>query len=123
MIGISAASRLTLTLITQDEMNQRTASALNTLETAARLYQSGLTEAEIRRIVPADPVVDSLTIAPSTPTIAGLGTIQAATVSVTYHPAPADQTWTGHLWTGGNRTATRTSSVTVCRSGLSATVN
>lgn len=123
MIGISAASRLSLALLTQDEMNQRASTAFTYQESVARLYQMGFDEAEIRQLVPADPVIESLTITPSTPAVAGLGTIQAATITVSYRPSPATQSWTAHTFTSGDKNAVRTVSVTAYRSGLSATVN
>jgi type II secretory pathway pseudopilin PulG len=122
MIGISAASRLTLTLLTQDEMNQRSSTALNYLETSARLYQMGLDEADIRLIVPGDPVVDSLTLTPVTG-FAGVGNLEAMDVTVSFHPAAATQSWTGHIWTSGKKDAVRSSNVTAYRSRTSNTVN
>ena len=122
MIGISAASQLSLTLITQDEVNQRSATALNYLETVARLYQGGLDEADIRLIVPADPVVTTLTITPSTPAVTGLGTMEAATISVTFKPVPSTQTWTTRTWTAGHKDASRTSTIVAYRSSLSRTI-
>jgi type II secretory pathway pseudopilin PulG len=123
MIGVSAASQLTLTLITQDEMNQRASTAYSYLETAARLYQMGFDEAEILAIVPDDPIVDSLTVTPATPSVTGLGTIQSATLSVIFHPSPATESWTANIWSSGNKNATRTSTLTAYRSPLSSTVN
>ncbi|MCB1085561.1 MAG: prepilin-type N-terminal cleavage/methylation domain-containing protein [Verrucomicrobiae bacterium] len=126
MIGVSAASKLTLTLITQDEMNQRAATAMNYQETAVRLFQLGLDEADIRLLLPADPVVDSMTITTSSPSISlpgGSMTMESASIAVTYHPSPATQSWTANIWTSGDKNATRTTTITAFRSPLSNTVN
>lgn len=123
MIGISAASRLTLTLLTQDEMNQRASTALNYQETAVRLFQMGLSEADIRLIVPADPVVESMTFANGALSYAAPDSLESAAITVTFRPSPATQSWTGHIWTSGNKDVVRTFTVTAYRNALTNTVN
>ncbi len=130
MIGVSAASSLTLALITQDEMSQRTATALNYQENAAQLYRLGLSPTQVEALLPADPVVSDLTIATGTesvahsPTVPGLPnvTMPYADVSVTFNPGSATQSWTGRTWTGGDKDASRTLTLRAFRSPTSRTV-
>ncbi len=130
MIGISGASSLTLTLITQDEMSQRTAVALNTQENAAELFRMGLSAADIAALLPDDPVTTTLTVTTGvesvahSPAVPGLPNLSMpyADITVTFNASPATESWTGRIWTGGVKDAARTLTLRAYRSGTSITV-
>lgn len=130
MIGISGASSLTLALITQDEMSQRTAIALNTQESAAELFRLGLSAAEIGALLPDDPVTTSLSVATGvesvahTPAVPGLPNLSLpyADITVTFNASPSTESWTGRIWTSGDKNASRTLTLRAYRSGTSITV-
>jgi type II secretory pathway pseudopilin PulG len=114
MIGISAASQLTLTLITQEEMNRRTTTALNYQENVAGMYRLGFDEAEIDALVPDDPVVQTMTLTPGVHDLGGgMGNMDFADITVAFNPVPADSAWSADLWTGGDPAALRTSTIQV----------
>lgn len=118
MMGISAASALTLTLLTQDEMNQRHDIALAETELIAQLYQLGLDEPAIRQVVPSSNVVEQFTLTPGSETVPGVGSLPSALISVRFNPSPATESWTGRIWTAGLKTDTRTLEFQVYRSSL-----
>lgn len=121
LIGISAAASLSLTMVTQEEMNERSVTAANYLDNAARLYQLGVDKGQILNLLPVEPVVDSLTFSERdvTVTIAGgsIISIPAVRMNLTYKAttATANNPVSTALWTGGNQTVRRTESVEVIR--------
>lgn len=123
MIGVSAASSLTLALITQDEMNERTALAINFQECAARLYQEGLSPAQIQNLIPEVAVVSDLSFTTGTesvthsPAVPGLPAVplQYADVTVTFNPSPATESWSARKWTAGGNADSRTLTVRAYR--------
>ena len=117
MGGIAAAAQLTLTLLTQEEMNQRAATALNVQENAATLFRLGFDGTEIEAILPPDPVIDKLDIKILTHDLGnGLGDMEYADVTVEYTPTSADETYQAELYTGGNEGDVLTDTVSVFRS-------
>ena len=130
MIGVSAASQLTLALITQDEMSQRTSTVLNYQENAAFLYRMGLSNAEIAKVLPADPAVDSLSVTRSQETVSNSPAVteipdmnmEYADITVQFYPSPATQTWTAGIWTGGAKGVSRSLTLRSYRSRNSLTV-
>ncbi|MCB1229603.1 MAG: hypothetical protein KDN19_05025 [Verrucomicrobiae bacterium] len=130
MIGVSAASALTLALITQDEMNERTCVALNYQENAASLYRLGLSESQIEALLPPESVVSDLTMTTGTesvahtPAVPGLpsASVGYADVTITFNPSPATQSWTGGIWTGGGKSDSRTITQRAYRSDTSITI-
>ena len=60
MIGISAAASLSLSLITQEEINERSVRALNYQDSAAMLIQLGVPSNQIAGLLPDEPVVNSI---------------------------------------------------------------
>lgn len=115
LIGIAAAGSMSLALITQEEINERSIIAVNYLDNAARLYQLGVDASEIQGILPTEPIVDSLGFSNRTVTATGIGNIPATTLTLTYHPSPAKGTSAAGNWTGGDKDATRQIQVEVIR--------
>lgn len=118
LIGISAAASMSLTLLTQEEINERSVKAFNYLDNAARLYQLGVPADQIEGILPDEPLVDSLGESTSTAAVPGLGNVEVQTLTVTYHPSSASEKndTSKEEWTGGDKDTTRTASVSVIRS-------
>ena len=118
MMGISAASALTLTLLTQDEMNQRHGVALAEAELIAQLYHLGLDEPAIRQVVPPSSVVETFTLTPGSESVSGVGTLPSAAISVQFNPSPATESWTGQVWTAGLKTDSRSIEIQTYRPSL-----
>jgi len=102
--GVAAAASLTLTSARLEEITHRKARVLALTEGAARLWQLGLNESEIKALVPGDPALASLDFSPAPATTATgtlnpgestprplheLGAFEAATLNASLH---ADQT-------------------------------
>ncbi len=117
LIGISAAASMSLTLLTQEEINERSVKVFNHLDNAARLYQLGVPVSEIEAILPEEPALTSLSDSSSTVTVAGIGDIDVHTLTVTYKPnaASVKNNPSKEEWTGGDDTTTRSASVSVFR--------
>ena len=122
MIGIGAAASMSLTMLTQEEVNERTVRAMNHLENAAALYNLGLDSALIEELLPTEPVVTSLTFTSVNRTItnpsggASLGNVSAMEIEMVFKPASTTRTWANEKWTGGDASVTRTHTVEVFRS-------
>jgi type II secretory pathway pseudopilin PulG len=118
LIGISAAASLSLTMVTQEEMNERSVTAANYLDNAARLYQLGVDHGQIRNLLPVAPVVESLTFNVRDVYTADTGSITAVRMNLTYKAttSTANNPVSSALWTGGNQAARRSESVEVIRS-------
>jgi prepilin-type N-terminal cleavage/methylation domain-containing protein len=56
-IGVAAASVISLTMASQEEINHRVSRALHLQEGASRLYQLGLSTQEIDALIPNDPTI------------------------------------------------------------------
>lgn len=108
MMAISAASTLTLTILTQEEMSQRHGVAVTHAEAIAGLYQLGLDETSIRQVLPDTPIVEQYTLTTGSAPVAGVGDFSSAQISVRYNPSPATESWTGRLWTAGQQADSRT---------------
>lgn len=117
LIGISAAASLSLTMVTQEEMNERSVTAANYLDNAARLYQIGVDQGQIRNLLPVAPVVESLTFSNRNLTVTNVGTIPAVRLDLTYKAttSTANNPLASTLWTGGAPSDRRTESVEVIR--------
>lgn len=117
LIGISAAASLSLAMVTQEEMNERSVTAANYLDNAARLYQLGVDQGQIRNLLPVEPVVESLTFTSRDLNVTDVGTVPALRLNLTYKAttATANNPVSTQLWTGGNQTVRRTESVEVIR--------
>jgi type II secretory pathway pseudopilin PulG len=116
MIGISAAASLSLTMVAQEEINERTGRGLNYLENAASLYQLGLSGTEIAALMPLDPAVTSLAATDQTAAVTGLGNMTYGEITVTFDSTSATSTWTAGAWTGGDNSTTRSVTVNAYRS-------
>lgn len=118
LIGVSAASSMSLSLVTQEEINERSVRAFNYLDNAARLYRLGMTPAEIPALLPNESIVDSLTFVSRPVAVSGLpSTVQVMRVTMSYHPSGATAAYsaTEEEWTGGNSSTTRSEFVDVFR--------
>ncbi|MEM7700239.1 MAG: prepilin-type N-terminal cleavage/methylation domain-containing protein [Verrucomicrobiota bacterium] len=117
LIGIAAAASMSLTMVTQEEINERSVKAINYLDNATRLFQLGVPAGEIEALLPVEPLVSSLTFSSRDLTVPGVGTVPATTLTLTYEPTPATSTNAAAVaqWTGGDKDATRTISVEVIR--------
>ena len=102
MIGISAASSLSLTMVTQEEMNYRISRSLNVLENCARLYQLGIQPANIygggASLLPNEPAVSSVVAVESVS-----GTLDSCTFTMTIDSMVDTGNWTDGEWTGGSQ--------------------
>jgi len=117
LIGISAAASLSLAMVTQEEMNERSVTAANYLDNAARLYQLGVDQGQIRNLLPVEPVVETLTFTGRNLVVPDIGSVPALRLNLTYKAttSTANNPTSTALWTGGDRTARRTESVEVIR--------
>ncbi|MEM1441777.1 MAG: hypothetical protein AAGF67_05510, partial [Verrucomicrobiota bacterium] len=104
---------MSLALVTQEEINERSVRAFNYLDNASQLLRAGIDPADIQSILPTEPVVTSLTSSSRNVTVAGLGTVPAITLTVTYDPSGATQANSTSLeeWTGGDSSVTRSESI------------
>ncbi len=118
-IGIGAAASMSLTLITQEEINERSVRAFNYLDNATQLMRAGVDPSDITNILPTEPLVKSLTNSTRNLTVPGLGTVPATTLTMTYDPAGATATNSSTIeeWTGGVKDATRSESVELILGG------
>lgn len=117
LIGVSAAASMSLTLLTQEEINERSVKVFNYLDNAARLYQLGVPASEIEGILPAEAGVQSLTTDTATTTVPQLGPIEVATMTITYLASEAlDKNQASELeWTGGDSETPRSESVSLIK--------
>jgi type II secretory pathway pseudopilin PulG len=118
MVAVGAASSLSLSMVTQEEMSERTVRVMNHLENVATLYQLGLDSADIANIIPVEPCVTNLTYTSVTESVTGLGNVDMMEIKVSYNPASAtSENQTGTLsWTGGEHTKSRDHTIRVLRS-------
>lgn len=116
MMAIAAASSLSLAMVTQEEASERAVRAANYLENAAALYRLGYEASEIPGILPSEPTVVSLAITPGNVSVAGLGNVEVAEMTLVFKPSGATgNSGTEFSWTGGDRDATRTQVIQVVR--------
>lgn len=119
MIGISAAASLSLSLITQEEINERSVRALNFQDSAAMLIQLGVPSNQIASLLPDEPVVNSITFTPKNLTVTDSGgstalSLSAQDITIVYSPNAATVANSSSLdeWTGGETSVTRTHTIT-----------
>ncbi len=119
MIGISAAASLSLSLVTQEEINERSVRALNYLDSAAMLLQLGVPSNQIVDLLPDEPVVNSITFSPKTVTMTDSGggpvlSLSASDITIVYTPNAAAVSNSSGIdeWTGGKTGVTRNHTVT-----------
>lgn len=118
LIGVAAAASMSLSLVTQEEINERSVRAFNYLDNAARLYRLGVAPPEIEEVLPPEPVVTSLDFSQRDVAVSGIGAIPATTIRITWRTTSATSSGGASPdWTGGDPEATRTESVEVIRAG------
>ncbi len=115
MIGIAAAASMSLTMLTQEEINERTVRAMNYLDNTASLYRMGLDSADIESIMPAEPVVTNLTFDSSSRTVSGLGTVDTMRINVVYKPTAATESYDAGEALSGDKSVRRNHTVEVFR--------
>ncbi len=105
-IGVAAAAKLSLVMVTQEEINQRVSISLSYQEMAMRLYQLGLSQAEADALLPDDPNVASITYTTGTETIAGvpLTPMEYLESTMIINSTPAGAKVAGE-WNGGGDTS------------------
>ena len=101
MIGISAASSLTLSMNTQEEISWKVARGLNMLENAAMMYQAGIVGDEPINLIPQDPDATLEVDSQGDETKGGL-TLEGATYRVRIRPVMDAGSWSAGTWTGGS---------------------
>lgn len=118
LVGISAAASLSLSMVTQEEMNERSILAANYLDNAIRLYQIGIEPGEIASLLTVEPIIESLTPSRRDLNVTGVGPIDALTLTMVYQANTATVTNPAARirWTGGEKVARRTERVEVIRS-------
>ncbi|MEM7145501.1 MAG: type II secretion system protein [Verrucomicrobiota bacterium] len=116
LIGISAASSLTLTMTGQEEINRAVSRTANLQENYIKAYHLGLTPAEITAVMPPEPSLASLNAAEATPTIPGVGAMESATWNFFVRPNATASNWSAGMWTGGDQGALRTMNFSAYRS-------
>lgn len=114
-IGVGAASSMSLALITQEQIAERSEKAIAYLENAALLYQAGVPEAQITSLLPPEPVVTSLTLTPGNLAVTNHTAMPSMLFTVTWKPSDATSSAGVGRWTGGSSTTTRSAAITVIR--------
>ncbi len=112
MVGIGAAASLSLSLVTQEEINERSSRAGNYLENTAALFYLGFDTADIEGILPEDRVVKRMIFSERTPS--GVAMTQARIV---YAPndAVTNNLDTRDEYTGGVKSARRRHTIRMIR--------
>jgi type II secretory pathway pseudopilin PulG len=124
MMGISAACLMSLSMVTQEEMNYRIARCLNLQEAAARTYQLGLAPTDISGtsgILPGNPDI-TLAWTAASANLAGVGTVSGQTVTATIYATPPGSNapsnssfWTAGAPVSGGARTSRTNAITIYR--------
>lgn len=114
-VGIGAAASMSLSLVTQEEINERSVRAFNYLDNASQLLRAGVPVSEIQNILPTEPIVTSLTSSARNVSVPGIGNVPAITLTVTYDPSGASESnlSTIEQWTGGDDSVTRSESIEI----------
>lgn len=119
MIAAIAFTTMALMVATQRESNVRIARSLNMQEQAARLYQLGLSPAEILAILPPDSAVSSLAFGEIESTAIGdIGGLERTTCQLTFIPSSSSASPEPGTWSPGNGSASRTNLVIVVRPSI-----
>lgn len=95
MIGVSAATGMSVILTKQEEVNLQVSRGTARLETAARLFQMGLTPVQVVALLPADDGAGSLTFGTvSSVNVSGVGIMESVTCSLSI-PIEGDGLFSG----------------------------
>ncbi len=116
IVGVGAAAKLSLIMVTQEEINQRVSVSLSHQEMAVRLYQLGLSQAEVEGLLPHDPNVASITYTTGTETISGaaMAPLEYLESTMTVNSTPTGAKVAGE-WNGGGDTAAAETRINVVR--------
>ncbi|MEO0416470.1 MAG: prepilin-type N-terminal cleavage/methylation domain-containing protein [Verrucomicrobiota bacterium] len=115
MIGLGAAASLSLTLVSQEEIAERTSRSANYLENAVALARLGVPYDQIETLLPEEPTVDSLIFTPRTESVAGLGSIDVVDITMQYKSTDTQNAIAAltERWTGGEKDLVRSHPITV----------
>lgn len=117
MIGIGAASSLSLAMVTREEINERAARTFNHVDNAARLVQLGLDPATVTSVLPACDTLVDLTIEPHVINVPGLGTRNRWWIKFGWETTNSESSGSAvGKWTGGVKGAQRVHGFYVYRS-------
>ena len=109
MIGVGAACILSLTMIKQEEANQRVSRAVNYMENAAHLYHLGIDPADIAELLPPDPSVKTFSYRAPTAaeevSMPEIGNPQVMMFSLEFYTDAGSSTWIPGTWGGRPDTA------------------
>lgn len=84
VLVVAVMASVSLSLSAQEEQSARTAVVLNYHEQTARLWQLGLSPAEIEAIRPPAPAVTSLGFTEDNITLNGIGTLRRTTSNLVF---------------------------------------
>ncbi|MDF1862462.1 MAG: prepilin-type N-terminal cleavage/methylation domain-containing protein [Verrucomicrobiales bacterium] len=103
LIGIGAASSMSLAMVTREEINERANKAFNYIDNCTQLVQLGVDPAIIRtQILPDCDIISRVTIEPHAANIARLGTVQRWWIKFAYTTTEAtNASIIEGAWTGG----------------------
>jgi type II secretory pathway pseudopilin PulG len=87
ILVVAVMASVSLSLSNQEEQSARTAVFLNYHEQTGRLWQLGLTPAEIEAIRPPTPDVIALVFNEDDASFAGIGTLRRATSNIVFRSA------------------------------------
>ena len=115
-VGVSAAARLSLIMVTQEDINQRISVSVAHQEIAMRLYQLGLEPSEVTALLPDEPDVASLTFTTGTTVISGapISAVEYAESTMVTHSTPSGARVDGQ-WNGGGDAAAAETRTNVVR--------
>lgn len=116
-MGVAAAAKLSLIMVTQEEISQRISVTLSQQETAMRLYQLGLEPTEVVTLLPDEPHAGSLTFSLTGTTMvnsAGIAPIEFADTTLVIHTTPTGA-HTANSWNGGGDNAASEARTVVVR--------
>ncbi len=116
-MGVAAATSLTLSMNTQEEIAWRVSRGANQLENAAAVFNLGIDASAVPSLLPPDPAVSISAGTEITEDVSGF-LLRAATFTATVTSVDDNGSWSAGSWTGGSDGApvTRTMSARAYRS-------
>lgn len=107
LIGISAASSMTLSMLTQEEISERANRAINYIDDSVRLLQLGVDPGVVSDLLPPCEEIIDTTIEFHPVTIPNLGTRDRIWVKFAWTTSGATENSGKGLWTGGEKDTER----------------
>ncbi|MEM0970871.1 MAG: hypothetical protein AAGJ31_16070 [Verrucomicrobiota bacterium] len=100
-VGVMAATSLSLSMATQEDITWRTSRLGSLTENAAALYGMGLDPSEIASILPTDPYVSMVLGAENTETLGTNFSLRYMDIQATVNTVDDVGSWSAGYWTGG----------------------